>query len=99
MVPREHLQALLEIIVANVYFQPPDDVQMVYPAIVYERARANTAHADNRPYTVTKQYQLTLITHDPDDPAFDAIAALSSCVHERNFPANGLNHDVFNLYF
>jgi hypothetical protein len=31
--------------------------------------------------------------------AFDKIAALSSCVHERNFPANGLNHDVFNLYF
>jgi|1185.fasta_scaffold53099_3 hypothetical protein len=99
MAPRAQLQALLEVIVPHVYFQPPDDVDMIYPAIVYERARANTAHADNRPYTVTKQYQLTLITQNPDDTAFDAIAALSSCVHERNFPANGLNHDVFNLYF
>lgn len=96
---REQLQLILEGIVPNVYFQPPDDPQMDYPAIVYERARANTVFADNRPYTVTKQYQLTLITENPDDPAFDAIAALSSCVHERNFPANGLNHDVFNLYF
>jgi hypothetical protein len=99
MAPRAQLQALLEAIVSHVYFQPPDDVGMVYPAIVYERARANTAHANNRPYIVTKQYQLTLITEDPDDVAFDKIAALSSCVHERNFPANGLNHDVFNLYF
>jgi hypothetical protein len=99
MAHRDQLQSVLEDIVPNVYFQPPDDVQMDYPAIVYERARANTAHADNRPYTVTRQYQLTLISETPDDPAFDAIAALSSCVHERYFPANGLNHDVFNLYF
>lgn len=96
---RVQLQAALELIVPHVYFQPPDDVQMDYPAIVYARARADTRHADNVPYTVTKQYQLTLITQDPDDVAFDKIAALSSCVHERNFPANGLNHDVFNLYF
>jgi hypothetical protein len=99
MAPRAHLQTLLESIVPRVYFQPPDDVQTDFPAIFYERARADTRHADNIPYTVTKQYQLTLISPDPDDPAFDAIAALSSCVHERNFPANGLNHDVFNLYF
>jgi len=96
---RVQLQAVLETIVPHVYFQPPDDVQMQYPAITYERARADANHADNIPYMVTKQYQLTLITYDPDDLAFDKIAALSSCVHERNFPANGLNHDVFNLYF
>jgi len=96
---RDQLQLILEGIVPNVYFQPPDDVRMEYPAIVYERARANTTFANNKPYTVTKQYQLTLITPEPDDPAFNAIAALSSCVHERNFAANGLNHDVFNLYF
>jgi len=96
---RDRLQLILKGIVPNVYFQPPDDVQMDYPAIVYERARADTKFANDKPYTVTKQYQLTLISTNPDDTAFNAIAALSSCVHERNFAANGLNHDVFNLYF
>jgi len=71
---------------------------MVYPAITYERARANTAHADNESYLVTKQYQLTLISQNPDESAFDAIAALPQCVHERFFVADNLNHDVFNIY-
>lgn len=100
MAPREQLQAKLETIVPNVYFQPPANVQMTYPAIVYERARAYTEYADNDPCRVTRQYQLTLISRDPDETAlFDAIAALQMCVHERFYVADNLNHDVFNIYF
>lgn len=99
MAPRAQLQAKLELIVPNVYFQPPTNVEMVYPAVVYERAKANTEYADNEPYTITKQYQLQLISRDPDESAFNAIAALPQCVHERFFVADNLNHDVFNIYF
>jgi hypothetical protein len=99
MAPREQLQLTLKAIVPNVYFQPPSNVQLTYPAIVYERARAYTEYADDDPYCTTKQYQLTLISSDPDETAFDAIAALRMCTHERFFAADDLNHDVFNLYF
>jgi hypothetical protein len=99
MAPREQLQSKLEQIVANVYFQPPPNVEMNYPAIVYERARAYTEYADDKPCWITKQYQLTLISESPDDAAFDAIAALTMCTHERFFVADNLNHDVFNLYY
>ncbi len=99
MAPREQLQAKLETILANVYFQPTDNVQMAYPAIVYERARAYTEYADNDPCWVVKQYQLTLISRSPDVAAFDAIAALRMCTHERFYVADNLNHDVFNIYF
>lgn len=99
MAPREQLQSILELIVANVYFQPPTNVQMVYPAIVYERGRADTAFADNGPYRFTKQYQLTLISRDPDQSALDIIASLEMCTHERFYVADNLNHDVFNIYF
>lgn len=98
MAPRAQLQSLLEAIVSHVYFQPPENVLMQYPAIVYERARADTDFACNKPYYVIKQYQLTLISLDPDQSAFDAIAALPMCVHERFYVVDNLNHDVFNIY-
>lgn len=99
MAPRAQLQTILELIVNNVYFQPPPNVQMEYPAIVYERARADAAFADNDAYRVTKQYQVTMITRNPDESAFDTIASLPMCTHERFYVADNLNHDVFNIYF
>lgn len=99
MVQRDPLQTILESIVSNVYFQPPRNVQMEYPAIVYERGRADTAFADNYPYRVTKQYQVILITRNPDESAWNSIAALRMCSHERFYVADNLNHDVFNIYF
>ena|SRR5690242_10214205 len=99
MAPRLELHAILGALCPNVYFQPPSDVQMAYPAIVYERDRADTKFADDRPYTVTPKYNVTLISRDPDDGIFAALAALPMCAHERYFAAYNLNHDVFNIYF
>jgi hypothetical protein len=96
---RLELQALLKTFTLNVYFQPPANVEMKYPAIVYKRARADTQFAGNKPYRYTKRYQVTLITEDPDDPIHDELASLPMCLHDRFFTANDLNHDVFNLYF
>lgn len=99
MAPRAQLQSLLEVHCTHVYFQPPPNVQMQYPAIVYERQRARTDYADNEPYSVVKQYQLTIISRSPDEPLFDNIAALPLCRHERFYVADNLNHDVFSIYF
>lgn len=99
MVRRHSLQTILEAVCPNVYFQPPANVQMIYPAVVYERIRADTKHADDIPYSRTQQYSLKLITRDPDDTIFEALAALPMCVHERYYVVENLNHDVFNIYF
>ena len=99
---REHLQVVLEAICgddAHVYFQPPSNLQMEYPAIVYQRDEASTQHADNKPFRISKQYQVTLVTRDPDEEIWDKLAALPTCSHERFFVADNLNHDVFTLYF
>jgi hypothetical protein len=101
MVQRQNLQSVLEDAAgdaAKVYFQPPSDAQMQYPAIVYERNPADTLHADNRPFRVTTQYQVTLITRDPDDAIWNALAQLPTAAHQRFFVADNLNHDVFTLY-
>jgi hypothetical protein len=101
MAPRVDLQAILEAIMGNdhVYFQPPTNVQMVYPSIVYKRDLAETEFADNKPYRYKKRYQVTVIDRDPDSGIPDKIAALPMCVFDRHYTADNLNHDVFTIFF
>lgn len=98
---RLQLQALLELILGsrNVYFQPPANVQMNYPAFVYARDDVDTTFADNRPYRHTKRYTVTYIDRNPDSSIPDKVAALPLCSFSRHFVADGLNHDVYTLYF
>lgn len=104
---RQALQSLLEETLAgdggqdrdNVYFQPPPDVQMSYPAIVYSRDGSNSRYAGNLPYSRVKRYQVTVISTNVDSAIPDRVAALPMTDHVRFFARNGLNHDVFTLYF
>lgn len=83
----------------QVYFQPPENVNMLYPAIVYKRDLANTQFANNFPYRRAWRYQVTVIDQDPDSPIPDKVAELPMCTHSRSYPANQLHHDVFDVYF
>lgn len=83
----------------NVYFQPPESVKMKYPAIVYLRSNERIIHADNIPYKRVKRYQITVITKDPDSDIPDKIGELSGASFNRFFTSEGLNHDVYTLYF
>ena len=98
---RPQLHELLKVILGsdNVYFQPPANVSMQYPAITYKRNNAKTEFGDDIPFTVTRRYLVTLIVETPDSDIWDKLASLPRCLHERWFAANNLNHDVFNLYF
>lgn len=101
MAPRLELQELLEFTLgsSNVYFQPPANVQMQYPCIVYQRDRDKTKYATNNLYNRMKRYQVTVITKNPDSDVPDKVASLPLCSFNRFFTADNLNHDVFNLYF
>lgn len=98
---RVELQSLLEEILGtpNVYFQPPPNVQMQFPAITYKRDAADTLFAGNLPYRYTKRYAVTVIDRNPDSVVPEKIAILPMCTHSTSFQADGLNHTVFNLYF
>lgn len=98
---RLELQQLLEDVLGSdqVYFQPPANVQMKYPCIVYKRTFALTNFAGNLPYRYEKRYQVTVIDRDPDSAIPDKVAALPRCLFDRFFTADNLNHDVFNVYF
>lgn len=98
---RLEFQTLLEGLLGSdsVYFQPPPTIQMVYPCILYQRSRVRTTHADNGPYSLRKEYTVTVIDANPDSSIPDKLANLSTASHDRHFKADNLNHDVFTIYF
>jgi hypothetical protein len=95
------LQSLLESLLGTdkVYFQPPNNIEMAYPCIVYSRDAADTRFADNNPYHNTTRYQITVIDRDPDSEVVEKIAALPMASYQRFFVAENLNHDVYTVYF
>jgi hypothetical protein len=98
---RLELQALLENVLGtdNVYFQPPANVLMVYPCIIYKRDSARTRFAGNVPYRHTKRYLVTFVSQDPDSEIPDKLAALPMCIFDRHYAVKNLNHDVYSLFF
>lgn len=101
-IPRRiQLNQLLEAILGSeeAHFQPPANVEMRYPAIVYSLEDELVQHADNTVYNRTKRYSVTVITADPDSDIPDKVAALPMCSFDRYYPADNLNHYVYNLYF
>jgi hypothetical protein len=96
---RAQLQETLESFCPNVYFQPPSNITMVYPCIVYRRNARWEAWADNLPGLHMMQYEVTIIDRDPDSSIPGLVAALQLCRFNRHFSADDLNHDVYNLYW
>lgn len=83
----------------NVYFQPPANVSMAYPAIVYSLFFRETKFADNVPYIRSKRYRVMVIDQDPDSLIPDAVAALPMSTYVRHFTLASLNHDIYDVYF
>jgi hypothetical protein len=95
------IQTLLEDLLgnSNVYFQPPTNVQMQYPCIIYRRDSAISQFASNKPYRYTKRYSVTVVDRDPCSLIPDKVAALPTSSFNRFYTADNLNHDVFNVFF
>ena len=91
------LEALQEGV--SVYFQPPTNVSVQYPAIVYNRDFAYAAYADNALYSFKTRYQVTVIDSDPDSLIPDLVLHLPLARFVRHFTTANLNHDIYDVYF
>lgn len=98
---RLELQALLETIMGNknVYYNPPSNITMAYPAIRYERSDVDIKHANNNPYRITSCYSITVIGRLPNDNIINQLLSLPMCSFDRHYAYDGLNHDVLQLYY
>lgn len=83
----------------HVYFQPPRNVRLKFPCIIYELNRYDIQYADDTSYIGTKGYVVTYISPDPDDETWENIMKLPHCSFNRFFTADDLNHWVLELYY
>jgi hypothetical protein len=96
---RLELHQLLETFTEHVYFQPPINVKLIYPCIVYKRDYADTLFADDRPYKHVKRYMITVIDQNPDSEIPDKVSSMPMSLFNRFYTADDLNHDVYSVYF
>ena len=94
------LQDALETIVGKgrVYFNPPENIKLGYPCIVYTRSRVNARYADGVVYDAMTSYDLTYISRDPRDLPVGEFYKLPYCSHNRHYVTDNLHHDVFTIH-
>ena len=83
----------------NVYYNPPESVKMVYPAIRYTKKNIDVKRASNVIHSQKDCYEVIVISPRPDDPVIEKIMELPYCSYDRPYKANNLNHDVLTLYY
>lgn len=101
MASRLQLQkALKDLGIMNVYFQPPENVKLKFPCIVYKFTKFETDHADDNPYAIKKKYNILYITNDPDDETLEKIAwAFPTISHINTYVSDTLYHHSYDLYY
>lgn len=96
------LQTVLQTIAGvngHVYFQPPESVRLVYPAIVYSLEGMSIDRADNTAYKNMKRYNIIYISKAPDETMCNSLLGLPYCSFDRRYIADNLYHDSYTLYF
>lgn len=83
----------------NVYFQPPENIKMKYPSIVYHRNSIVNSYSNDNVYNQRTSYMITVIDGNPDSSIVENISKLPTCRHTSNYRADGLNHDTFIIYY
>lgn len=98
---RSELSKIFESILGskNVYFEPPENVKLKYPCVVYSRDPIETRFAGNKPYLINQPYSVTLIYLDPDSDLPLKLASLPMCRNTSNFVSDNLHHANYKIYY
>lgn len=84
----------------NVYFQPPSNIQMSYPCIVYNKTSKEKQLASNTVYLERQGYNITVIDRNPDSDIADRIERkFQYCDIIQYYVSDNLNHTVLKLLF
>ncbi len=84
----------------NVYFQPPSNVHLKYPCIIYDWSKVKPEYANNYMYMHTKAYEVMIIDQKKNSEFPDKfLTAFPYVSFSRVYPADGLWHFVYNLYY
>lgn len=82
----------------RVYFQPPENLKIEYPAVVFHLSKIEIDRASDVPYKGAKEYSVTLITKDPEPDVIDEILKIPYSSLDTTYISDGMNHFVFTVY-
>ncbi len=101
MASRESLHLLLCDILGskNVYFQPPENLKINYPCIIYSRSGIGHTFANDDKYLSKNEYTIIFICKEPDNNIVDKISKLKYCRFNRFYASERLNHYTFTINF
>lgn len=84
----------------NVYFQPPANIKMTYPCIVYNKTTKSRRFASNHIYFSRQEYDVTVMDKNPDSTVADNIEEhFQYCIVANHYTVDNLNHAKLNLYY
>ena len=98
---RQELALILKDVMEDnaTYFQPPEDVKLIYPCLIYTLQSLEHRTANDAKYNKYRRYTLLLISRDKDEPLVDKIEDLPFCSHQNHYVSDNLYHDAFTLYY
>lgn len=92
-------EALENLFHIKVYFQPPPNLSLEFPCVVYEKVRTEVRRADDRPFTFYDRYTVTHISKTNDETVpIKMLGAFRHAFQDREFKTEGLYHQVYTVY-
>lgn len=96
---RPNLQNKLLELNKNVYFQPPESMRLVYPAIVFKFSKPQNTFADDEVYKQSEFYEVTVIDRDPDRAIAKKVSKLPRTRFVTSFVSDNLYHEIYTIYY
>lgn len=97
----QELQAAFEELLEsrNVYYNPPESVEMHYDAIRFKRSKINNTFASDTVYVqLPPTFEVMVITRDPDAPIIEKVSKLPRCRFITSYTADNLHHNIFTIH-
>lgn len=97
---RLELHDELLLLCPNVYFQPPSNIQMTYPCIVYNKSNVTHLYASDVKHFSKQEYRAMVIDRDPDSEIANQMEAnFVYCEIDQYYTKDNLNHAVLTLHY
>lgn len=82
----------------NVYFQPPENIKLKYPCIVYSLSELDSQFADNLGYRNSIAYTVILISRSPINNTAIELGKIPYSRFDRFYIFENLNHYSYKIY-
>lgn len=81
----------------HVYYQPPENLKMEFPCIVYSLQDMTHAMANNEKYIKNRTYKVIVITPQVDPEVVNLVENFDYCKFQQVYTADGMYHYVFRI--